>query len=35
MNVLAGFATFVEKWRIDPQAAFAWLWSLWRGGRSP
>lgn len=33
MNVLAGCWTFVEKWRADPQAAFAWLWSLWRGGR--
>jgi hypothetical protein len=33
MNVLAGLATFVEKWRVDPQAAFAWLWSLWKGGR--
>ena len=30
-NLLAGFATFAEKWRTDPQAAFAWLWSLWRG----
>ena len=35
MNVLAGLGTFVEKWRVDPQAAFAWLWSLWRGGRAP
>lgn len=34
MNILAGFGTFVEKWRVDPQAAFAWLWSLWRGGRT-
>lgn len=30
-NLLAGFATFAEKWRTDPQAAFEWLWSLWRG----
>jgi hypothetical protein len=34
MNILAGLATFVEKWRVDPQAAFAWLWSLWKGGRA-
>lgn len=33
VNVLAGLATFVEKWRADPQSAFSWLWSLWRGGR--
>lgn len=32
VNLLAGLATFAEKWRADPQAAFAWLWSLWRGG---
>lgn len=30
-NLLAGFATFAEKWRTDPQAALAWAWSLWRG----
>lgn len=30
-NILAGLGTFGEKWRTDPQAAFAWLWSLWRG----
>lgn len=33
MNILAGVATFVEKWRIDPQGAVTWLWSLWKGGR--
>ena len=31
-NVLAGLFTFTEKFRVDPQAAFAWAWSLWRGG---
>ena len=35
VNFLAGLATFAEKWRNDPQAAFAWLWSLWRGGPKP
>lgn len=33
VNILAGLGTFVEKFRVDPQAAFTWLWSLWRGGR--
>jgi hypothetical protein len=33
VNQLTGFATFTEKFRQDPQAAVAWLWSLWRGGR--
>lgn len=32
VNILAGLATFSEKWRADPQAAIAWAWSLWRGG---
>lgn len=32
VNVLAGLATFAEKFRQDPQAAVTWLWSLWRGG---
>jgi len=32
VNFLAGLATFAEKWRVDPQAAVAWLHSLWRGG---
>jgi hypothetical protein len=32
VNLLAGLATFAEKWRQDPQAAAAWLFSLWRGG---
>lgn len=31
-NVLAGLFTFTEKFRVDPQAAAAWAWSLWRGG---
>lgn len=31
VNLLAGLATFAEKWRRDPQEALAWLWSLWRG----
>lgn len=31
-NVLAGLFTFTEKFRVDPQSAFAWAWSLWRGG---
>lgn len=30
-NLLAGLFTFSEKWRKDPQDAFSWLWSLWRG----
>lgn len=30
-NILAGLFTFSEKWRIDPQSAFAWAWSLFRG----
>ena len=33
-NVLAGLFTFTEKFRVDPQTAFAWAWSLWRGGSS-
>ena len=32
VNLLAGLATFAEKWRQDPQAAATWLFSLWRGG---
>jgi hypothetical protein len=32
VNILAGLATFSEKWRADPQAAITWAWSLWRGG---
>lgn len=32
VSILAGLGTFAEKWRQDPQAAFAWAWSLWRGG---
>ncbi len=32
VNILAGLATFSLKFRQDPQAAVAWLWSLWRGG---
>ena len=31
-NILAGLFTFTEKFRVDPQAAAAWAWSLWRGG---
>ena len=30
-NLLAGLATFAEKWRRDPQDAVTWLWSLWKG----
>lgn len=33
VNVLAGVATFLTKWRTDPQAAIAWFMSLWRGAR--
>jgi hypothetical protein len=32
VNLLAGLATFLGKWRADPQAAVEWLFSLWRGG---
>lgn len=33
VNLLAGLATFFEKWRKDPQDALTWLLSLWRGGK--
>ena len=32
VNVLAGLGTFALKWAKDPQAAVAWVFSLWRGG---
>lgn len=35
VNLLAGLATFAEKFRHDPQVAVAWLFSLWRGGPRP
>lgn len=32
-NLLAGFGTFLLKWRTDPREAIAWAMSLWRGER--